>query len=126
MYWELIKFPIEHEKLKWEAREALRELDGQVHLFVRVKLTGTRFVQRALIPQVWVGKVHAKHVEIDDDGLSVRAYFDKAPRSGILYFGYLGQPELRFGRFEPKKVSVLDRERLPRGTVTASERPIIT
>jgi hypothetical protein len=124
MYWELIKFPIEHEKLKWEAREALLDVDGRVHLFIRVKLTGTRFVQRALIPEVWVGKAHAKHVEIDEDGLSVRAYFDETPRAGTLYFGYLGQPELSFGKFEPKKVSVLDRERLPRGIVTAGEGPI--
>jgi hypothetical protein len=124
MYWDLMKFPIEHEKLKWDAREAVLDIDGRPHLFVRVRLTGTKFVQRALIPQVWVGEVFAKHVEIDDDGLAVRAYFDQAPRSGTLYFGYGGQPELSFGPFESRKVSVLDRERLPREIVTAREPPI--
>jgi len=116
MYWDLIKFPIEHEKLTWQAREALVDLDGRAHLFVRIKLTGTRFVHRAAIPQVWVGSVFAKHVRIDDHGLAVRAYFEEVPPSGTLYFGYGDQAELSFGSFDPGKVSVLHRERLPRGT----------
>jgi len=76
----------------------LLDVHGRSQLFVRAKLTGTRFGQRALIPQVWVGRTFAAYVDIADDGLSVRAYFGKPPRPGMLYFGYGGKPELSFGR----------------------------
>jgi hypothetical protein len=124
MYWDLITFPIEHEKLKWQGQESLLDVHGSPHLFLRVKLTGTKFVHRALVPDVWVGKVFARHVQIDEDGLAVRAYFDERPRAGTLYFGYGGKPELSFGKFEARKVSVLDRKRLPSGVVLDREGPI--
>jgi hypothetical protein len=116
MYWDLIKFPIEHENLKWQAREALLDIDGRPHLFVRIKLTGTRFVHRAAIPQVWVGEVFARYVLIDEDELAVRAYFDHVPPGASLYFGYERRAELSFGRFDAGRMTVLDRVRLPRGT----------
>lgn len=122
MYPDLVKFPITHEKLKWEAREALLDVDGQPRLFVRIKLTGTKFVQRAPVPQVWVGEVFARHVEIDDDERTVRAYFDRAPREGTLYFGYNRHAELSFGPFESRRIAVLDRARLPKEAQTHGGR----
>ena len=73
MYYDLIKFPLEHENLKWEAREALLDVNGVPHLFLRIKLTGTEFPLISQIPQVWVGKTFAKHVLITEDRRTVRA-----------------------------------------------------
>jgi hypothetical protein len=115
VYYDLMKFPLEHENLRWEAGEGLLVVDGRPHLFLRVKLTGTRFPLVAQIPQVWVGNVFAKHVLIDEDGLTVRAYFDQPlPEGETLYFGHLAQAELSFGPFETRKITKLNRARLPK------------
>jgi hypothetical protein len=113
MYFDLIKFPIRHEALKWEAREALLDVDGRSHLFLRIKLTGTEFPVRAQIPQVWVGSVYARTVLIDEDRRAVRAYFERPlPKRGKLYFGHNGHAELDFGFYEPKRRGLLNRKRL--------------
>jgi hypothetical protein len=105
MYFDLIRFPIRHEALKWEAREAFLDIDGVPHLFIRIKLTGTAFPATAQIAQVWVGSVFAAKVIVDQDLRAVRAYFDKRlPRRRNLYFGHLGRAELDFGRFAPRRV----------------------
>lgn len=119
MYFDLIKFPIAHKNLKWEAKEAVLDVFGVPHLFLMIKLTGTKFPHRAQIPQVWIGKVHAQHVLIDEDGLTVRAYFDHLLTSmtGSIYFGLKGRPELEFKRFTPTRILKLDRSRLPENIV---------
>jgi hypothetical protein len=122
MYEDLLRFPIEHERLRWDAREVVRELADGPHLFVRLTLTGTRFALRALEPQVWVGMSYARFVDIAEDGLTVRAYFDETPPPGTVYFGYAQRPELAFGDFEPERVPRLDRTRLPRGVVHEAPR----
>lgn len=114
MYWDLLRFPIRHEKLTWEAREVVREVGDRPRIFVRVKLEGTRFVQRALIPQVWIGRTYAEDVEVADDGLSVRAFFATLPRGGDVRFGYGGHAELSFGKFDRKRAKTLDRSRIAR------------
>jgi hypothetical protein len=124
MYFDLIKFPLEHENLRWEAGEAVLDIHGRPHLFVRIKLTGTAFPMIAQIPQVWIGKVFARHVRIDEDRQTIRAYFDEPlPRDGDIYFGHLGTAELRFGRFDPVAVATLDRARLPNDTVIRHPPP---
>lgn len=118
MYYDLIKFPIKHENLKWEASEALLDIRGIPHLFSMIKLTGTKFPQRAQIAQVWVGRVHAKHVLMDENCLTVRAYFDAPlPKSGDIYFGVLGKAELKFEKFVSAKTKKLDRMRFPENTI---------
>jgi hypothetical protein len=122
MYLDLIKYPLRHENLRWEAGEAVLEMDGRPNLFVRIKLTGTEFPVIAQIPQVWVGKVQARKVLVDEDHRTVRAYFDTAPGRGNLYFGHLGRPELDFGPFDARRVERLDRGRLPGDMVGPDER----
>lgn len=121
MYTDLIKYPIRHEALTWGAREVLVDVDNRPQLFLRVKLTGTEFPMRALIPQVWVGRVYARTVVVDEDRRAVRAYFDKRPGRGRLYFGHLGRAELDFGPFSPGRVERLDPERLPPAVVDSAE-----
>ena len=123
MYFDLIKFPIQHENLKWEAAEALLDMRGKPHLFVRIKLSGTQFPVVAQIPHVWVGKVYARRVTIDDDRRTARAYFDQPlPRDEELYFGHAGHAELAFGRFDPKRIVMLDRTRLPKDVIFRREQ----
>ena len=118
MYYDLIKFPLEHENLKWEARESLLDIDSVPHLFLRIKLTGTEFPLIAQIPQVWVGETFARHVLITEDRRTVCAYFDvPPPEGGVIFFGHLRKAELRFGRYRPTSPVRLDRSRLPKNVV---------
>ena len=123
MYYDLMKFPLEHDKLKWEARESLLDVNGVPHLFLRIKLTGTEFPLVAQVPQAWVGKTFAKHVLITEDRRTVRAYFDSPPpEGGEIYFGHLGKAELRFGPFRTATLVKLDRSRLPKNVVLSELR----
>jgi hypothetical protein len=115
MFRDLIDFPIESNRLHWEARLVVRDIDQEPHLFLRLKLTGTYFPQRAQIPFVAVGKVRARLIIIPEDGLSVRAYFDEPlPLGGKIVFGYGPNALLRFSEpFNQEEVSMLDAKRLP-------------
>lgn len=118
MYHDLIKFPLQHENLKWETSESLLDVDNIPHLFLRIKLTGTEFPLAAQDPQVWVGETFARHVLISEDRRSVCAYFDITPPEGReIYFGHFGRAELQFGAFKPTTLQRLDRLRLPRNAV---------
>ena len=118
MFWDLIDFPIESERLRWEARLVVRDLDQNPHLLMRIKLTGTHFPQRALKPFVVVGKVRSLFVSIADDGLSACAYFDQPlPPGDRIEFGYGMEVLLRFPRaFSHEAVELLDPKRLPNNT----------
>lgn len=114
---DLVKFPIESGRLKWEARQVLRDLHGKPHVLLRIKLTGTHFPQRALEPFAAVGKVRSLFVEISEDGLSASAYFDRPlPQGGSIDFGYGDKVFLRLKAFESKAVERLDFKKLPKET----------
>ena len=118
MFMDLVDFPIESERLRWEARLVVHDLNQEPHLLMRVKLTGTHFPQRALEPFVVVGKAHSRFVTISDDGLSACAYFDEQlPKGGRIEFGYGTDVLLRFPRaFDREEVELLDPKRLPSNT----------
>jgi hypothetical protein len=119
MYNDLVKFPIRHEKLHWEAREALLDVHGIPHLFMRIKLSGTKFPLFAQAPDAWIGKIPARHVLVSEDQMSVRAYFSlPIPESGEIRFGHAGRAELEFGSFSQAGIVKLDRKRLPENVVT--------
>ncbi len=116
MFTDLIEYPIESRKLKFNARQVLRDFDDKPHLLLRLKLEGTRFPQRALLPFVIAnGELLAYHTEIAEDELSVRAYFDRPiPEGSRIEFGYGKQIYLRFpASFSMKGVDQLDRKKLP-------------
>ena len=118
MFGDLIEFPIESERLNWEARQIVRDLYNEPHLFIRLKLTGTFFPQRALEPFVLVDKVRSRFVQISEDGLSAYAYFDQVPpETGRVEFGYGEEVLLRFPRrFSSQSVEFLDLNLIPKGT----------
>lgn len=115
MFTDLIQFPIQSERLQWEARQVMRDLDYIPHLLLRLKLTGTHFPQRALEPFVKVGEVRSRFVTISDDGLNANAYFDQSLTQGCkVEFGYGQDILLRFPRsFNWEVVRLLDPNRLP-------------
>ncbi|MBI1786501.1 MAG: hypothetical protein HYR60_02980 [Acidobacteria bacterium] len=111
---DLVEYPIQSAKLQWEARQVLRDLHEIPHLLLRIKVTGTHFPRRALEAFVSIGEVRSRFVEIGPDGLSASAYFDRAPREGVVEFGYGAEVLLRFPvPFRRAVVRELDPARLP-------------
>lgn len=108
---------------EWEAREVLRDIGQQPHLFTRIKLNGDYFPHRSLVPFVKVGSALTVSVEIADDSLSVRAYFaEPLPPTGIVEFGYGDEVVMRFPRkFSHNDIQLLDHERLPRNVRLPSD-----
>lgn len=118
MYNDLITFLIRHEKLRWDAREALLDVRGIPRLFLSIRLSGTEFPLLAKTSQVWIGKTPAEHVLISSDQMTVRAYFGLPwPDGGEIFFGHAGVHELGFGSFSPAGLARLDRGRLPKNVV---------
>lgn len=116
MFTDLIHFPIESAKLRWESKVVVREINEGPKLYIRLKLTGTQFPLFNTIPFVRIGKTMTHYVEIADDGLSANAYFEQAlPEESVVEFGYDVQTLLRFPqRYTGKVVTRLDQKRLPK------------
>jgi len=116
---EIIRLPDPRLAVKAAAREVVRDMDGKPHVFVRVSLSGWHFPERAPEPFMVVGTAVSRFVLIAPDGLSADGYFDSMPDTAKqISFGYgkIVSWDFRLA-FNPKKVSRLDRERLPRGHV---------
>lgn len=119
MFTDLIDYPIETDRIDYEVRQVLRDLNEKPHLLTRVKLTGTEFPRRALEPYVRVGDVESRFVNLSDDGTIARAYFDQPLADGeTIEFGYGSEPpliRLRHG-IRLKTLTVLDLDRIPDDT----------
>lgn len=116
MFQNLVTYPIESPLLKWESKIVVRDHEREARVFLRVKLTGTTFPIFNTIPFVRVGNVKARFVDIADDGLSVKAYFDKSlPNDRAIEFGYDDHVLLRFpNAYHSRHVTLLDNARLPK------------
>lgn len=116
MFTDLIDYPIETDRIDYEARHVLRDLDETPHLLTRLELTGTEFPRRALEPYVRVGDVESRFVRISDDGTTARAYFDQPlADDGTIEIGYGGEPplvRLRNG-ISLEDLAPLDPDRIP-------------
>jgi hypothetical protein len=105
------------EKMGWEGKEVIHEIKGQIQLVERITLSGMVLKPRTLAPFVRIGEVMARLVEIDEDGLHVKAYFDQdLPGNQVIEFGYHGEGVMyRFPiRYHPGCVIRLDRKMLPK------------
>jgi hypothetical protein len=107
----------QHDGLRWEAREVVKDVDRAPHLFVQLTLTGAPFPLMAQLPVVRVGAVRAHHVTIADDRRTADAYFRQLPREGgSIEFGVGDVVLFRFPRpFVASELRRLDRSRLPAG-----------
>jgi|SRR5687768_10044310 len=116
MFTDLIQFPIESDKLRWESKVVVREINKGPRLYIRLTLSGTRFPLFDTIPFVRVGRAATHHVDIAEDGLTLNAYFEGAlPEGGVVEFGYDVQTLLRFPlRYGGNLVARLDQNRLPK------------
>jgi hypothetical protein len=115
----MVESPSERKpRLRWSAREVLRDLHEGPHLLVRLSLTGPFFPPRSAEPFATVGKVRSRFVLLLEDGLRADAYFDRRlPESEPVAFGYGRRVAFRFpGGFKRSAIRRLDRTRLPPGT----------
>ena len=116
MFTDLIQFPIESQKLRWESKVVVREINKGPQLYIRLRLSGTRFPLFNTIPFVRIGETVTHYIDIADDGLSANAYFEHVlPEEGVVEFGYDVQTLLRFPqRYTGNVVTRLDQKRLPK------------
>jgi hypothetical protein len=105
------------ERMQWESKEVIRDLDNAPQLFERITLSGPTFEQRGMAPFVRVGDLRARIVDIDQDGLSVKAYFDQdLPDDQPIEFGYHGEGVIyRFPtNYRARRISRIERKLLPK------------
>ena len=116
---EIIRIAEPKSNLKMEVREVLRDVNQQPHVFIRVRLTGWHFPERALEPFVVIGKAVSKFVLIAPDRQTADAYFDvPVPAQSGISFGYGKAIRWDFNlNVDPKQIIRLDRKRLPKGAV---------
>jgi hypothetical protein len=104
-----------HE-LKLTAVEAERVLlpDGEAKIGegIRITVHGPSFPQRALIPELWIGKLRAELVSISADGHSLRGYLRELPpdrATVVVRYGASQSGTLRRA-FRRRRVRPLPRE----------------
>ncbi len=116
---EIIRVPEPQRNVKAEIREIVRDVAEQPHVFIRVRLSGWHFPERAPEPFLVIGNVVSKFVLIDQDQKTADAYFDvKLPAAKRVSFGYGKMVSWDFDvTVDPKRIDRLDRARLPKGHI---------
>lgn len=116
---EIIRLPNPHKNPQIEIREVVRDVKKKPHIFIRVRLSGWQFPQRALEPFLLIGEVVSKFVLIAREGTTADAYFDvRPPAAKRVSFGYGKIISWDFDvAVDPSVVSPLDRARLPKGVI---------
>jgi hypothetical protein len=120
---QVIRLPDPRLNVRAEIREVVRDVEERPHVFVRVRLSGWHFPERAPEPFMVIGRAVSKFVVIDRDGTGADGYFDAMPsKAKRISFGYGKIVSWDFDvRIDPPKVPRLDRSRLPRGVVDLRE-----
>jgi len=116
---EVVRLPDPRSAVKLTAREVVRDTDDRPQVFVRLRLSGWHFPQRAPEPFMVVGKEVSNFVLIGPDGLSADGYFDvMPPPARLVSFGYgkIVSWDFRLA-FDPRRVGRLARTRLPSGFI---------
>jgi hypothetical protein len=116
---EIIRLTEPKPSVKAEIKEVVRDVAEQSHVFIRVRLSGWHFPERALEPFVVIGKVVSRFVRIGPDQTTADAYFDvDLPAADRLSFGYGKVISWDFEvAVDPKQIGRLDRARLPAGHI---------
>lgn len=123
---DIIRLPDPRNNVRLELREVVVDLHEKPHVFMRARLTGWSFPQRAQEPFLLVGDVLSRFVRIARDGSSADAYFDTAlPVVRSVSFGYGRIVAWDFKvRVDESRVKRLDRDLLPEGVVDAFRQPV--
>ncbi|OPY86394.1 MAG: hypothetical protein A4E72_01674 [Syntrophus sp. PtaU1.Bin208] len=121
---EIIRVPDPRKNVKAEIREVVRDMAKKPQIFIRIRLSGWHFPERALEPFLVIGKAVSKFVLIDPEGTSADAYFDVMPPAAArLSFGYGNIVSWDFSiKVDPAGIERLDRERLPKGIIDLKEK----
>jgi hypothetical protein len=116
---EIIRVPEPKRNVRAEISEVVRDVAQQPHIFVRVRLRGWYFPERAPEPFLLIGKTVSKFVLIAQDREMADAYFDvNPPAAQSVSFGYGKTISWDFEvSIDPKQILRLDRARLPKGHV---------
>jgi hypothetical protein len=116
---EIIRMPDPRKDVKVEIREVVRDIAKKPHVFIRVRLTGWHFPERALEPFLVIGKAVSKFVLIGYGGTTADAYFDVRPQAAKrVSFGYGKIISWDFDvAVDPADMDPLDRARLPKGFI---------
>jgi hypothetical protein len=116
---EIIRLPEPQRNVKAEIREVVRDVAQKPHVFLRVRLSGWYFPQRAPEPFLVIGKVVSNLVLIDQDQKAADAYFDvNLPAVKRVSFGYGKIVSWDFDvAIDPTRIDRLDRTRLPEGYI---------
>jgi len=116
---EIIRLPDPRNEVKVELREVVRDVKKKPHVFIRIRLSGWHFPERALEPFLVIGKDVSKFVLIDHEGTTADAYFDVRPSAAKrVSFGYGKIISWDFDvMVDPAGIDPLDRARLPKGFV---------
>ena len=111
--------PDPRKGVKVQIREVVRDMAKKPHVFIRVRLTGWHFPERALEPFLVIGKAVSKFVLIDHEGTTADAYFDLRPSAAKrVSFGYGKIISWDFDvTVDPANIDPLDRARLPKGFI---------
>ena len=119
---EIIRLPDQRKDVKVELREVVRDVRSKPHIFIRARLSGWHFPQRALEPFLVIGDAVSKFVIIGPEGTTADAYFDvRPPAAKRVSFGYGNIISWDFDvRVDPKGINRLDRTRLPKGLIELS------
>ena len=116
---DIIRLPQQPPDIKIELREVVRDVGKKPHVFVRVRLRGWHFPERALEPFMIIGDEVSKFVLLTSDGSIADAYFDKhPPRARRVSFGYGNIISWDFDvSVNPSGIARLDRTRLVKGII---------
>jgi hypothetical protein len=121
---DIIRLPDPRRDVRIALREVVYDYGGRPHVFMRARLTGWGFQQRAEEPFLLVRDVVSRFMRISPDGLTADAYFEKPlPHVREVSFGYGRTVEWDFPvTVDETPVGRLDRERLPRDVVDVFKR----
>ena len=116
---QVIRRPDPRKSVQVELREVVRDVGKKPHVFIRARLSGWHFPERAPEPFVVIGRAVSKFVVIGPGGDTADAYFDVKPSvEREVSFGYGKTISWDFAaHIDPDAIPRLDRERLPRGFI---------
>jgi len=116
---QVIRLPDPLTKVEVQLREVVHDMAGKPHIFLRVRINGWHFPERAPEPFLAIGRAVSKFVLIGSEGTSADAYFDvRPPKARQISFGYGNTISWDFNVVvDPSRSTPLDRKRLPKGVV---------
>lgn len=111
---DIRRLPDPRKGVRAELREVVTDFPGKPQLFVRLKLAGWNFPERAPEPFMVVGRTVSERVVIAPDGQSALGYFaEPLPEAEGVSFGYGQTVSWDFPvRIRPERLRRLDRRRL--------------